>query len=188
MRAHLVLTSAAAALLVSIGVSAQIKKEDTAIDRANPNAVSIAKGVGYLKVEVPKWKTEHPCYSCHNNGDATRALLVAGAKGYDLGTSLDDTLAFLKQPATWDQNKAPAGVDNKGLAATGARAMISPSQTRRPSFTLSARCEWPDFAPFVMRRRSARVVPRPQGWIVNSRPADNVALFGGVNPLSRPQH
>ena len=65
---------------------------------------------------MPNWKAEHPCYSCHNNGDATRALLVAGAKGHDIGTSLDDTLAFLKQPATWDQNKAPEGVDDKALA------------------------------------------------------------------------
>ena len=65
---------------------------------------------------MPKWKAEHPCYSCHNNGDATRALLVAGAKGYDIGTSLDDTLAFLKQPAKWDQNKAPDGFDDKQLA------------------------------------------------------------------------
>ncbi len=39
-----------------------------------------------------------------------------GAKGYDIGTSLDDTLAFLKQPATWDQNKAPSGFDDKALA------------------------------------------------------------------------
>jgi len=116
VRARLLLTSASAILLFSIGISAQAKKEATAIDKADPNVVPIAKGVDYLKQEVPKWKAEHPCYSCHNNGDATRALLVAGSKGYDLGTSLDDTLAFLKQPATWDQNKAPSGVDNKALA------------------------------------------------------------------------
>ncbi len=96
--------------------NAQLKKEATAIDKADPNVVAIAKGVDYLKVEVPKWKTEHPCYSCHNNGDATRALLVAGSKGYDIGTALDDTLAFLKQPSKWDQNKAPSGFDDKALA------------------------------------------------------------------------
>ena len=65
---------------------------------------------------MPTWNAEHPCYSCHNNGDATRALLVAASKGYDIGTSLDDTLAFLKQPAKWDQNKAPSGFDDKTLA------------------------------------------------------------------------
>ena len=93
--------------MCSIGVSAQ---------KDHPHAAAIAKGVDYLKVEVPKWKAEHPCYSCHNNGDATRALLVAQSKGYDIGTSLDDTLQFLKQPAKWDQNKAPAGFDDKTLA------------------------------------------------------------------------
>ncbi len=103
-------------LICSIGLSAQLKREATAIDKADPIVVAIAKGVDYLKVEVPKWKAEHPCYSCHNNGDATRALLVAAAKGYDIGASLDDTLAFLKQPSTWDQNKAPAGFDDKALA------------------------------------------------------------------------
>jgi hypothetical protein len=116
VRAPLLLTSAFVALAITIGGAAQLKKEATAIDKADPNVVAIAKGVDYLKVEVPKWKAEHPCYSCHNNGDATRALLVAGSKGYDIGTALDDTLAFLKQPSKWDQNKAPAGFDDKALA------------------------------------------------------------------------
>jgi len=112
----LLFTSAAVVLTVSIGVAVQLKKEATAIDKTDPSAAAIAKGVDYLKVEVPKWKAEHPCYSCHNNGDATRALLVAASKGFDIGTSLDDTLAFLKQPSTWDQNKAPSGFDDKTLA------------------------------------------------------------------------
>ena len=116
MRALLLLTSAFAFLALSIGAATQLQKDATAIDKAGPYAGAIAKGVDYLKVEVPKWKAEHPCYSCHNNGDATRALLVAGSKGYDIGTSLDDTLAFLKQPATWDQNKSPSGFDDKTLA------------------------------------------------------------------------
>lgn len=83
----------------------QLTKEATAIDRADPNAVAIAKGVDFLKKEVPKWKLDPACL-----GDATRALLVAGAKGYDIGAALDETLSFLKQPAQWDQQK-PAGSD-----------------------------------------------------------------------------
>ena len=70
----------------------------------------------YLSIEVPKWKAEHPCYSCHNNGDAARALMVANAKGYDIGTSLDDTIGFLRQPANWNQSKAAEGFDDKQLA------------------------------------------------------------------------
>jgi hypothetical protein len=65
---------------------------------------------------VPNWKAQPPCASCVHNGDATRALLVASAKGYDIGTSIDGTLAFLKQPSKWDQDKAPGGVDDKALA------------------------------------------------------------------------
>ena len=113
---RLLLPVTALLLILSIGLSAQLRKEATAVDKADLNAAAIARGVGYLVKEVPKWKAEHACYSCHNNGDATRALLVAGSKGYDIGASLDDTLAFLKQPSTWDQNKAPGGVDNKALA------------------------------------------------------------------------
>lgn len=103
-------------LTLATAISAQLKKEATAIDKADPVATAIARGAGYLTKEVPKWKAEHPCYSCHHSGDATRALLAAGAKGYDIGTSLDDTLTFLRQPATWAQNKAPDGFDDKRLA------------------------------------------------------------------------
>ena len=62
-------------------MSAQVKQEAKTADKNDPIAAAIARGVGYLTKEVPKWKAEHPCYSCHNNGDATRALLVASAKG-----------------------------------------------------------------------------------------------------------
>ncbi len=115
VRARYLLIPAGVAFAVSTA-SAQLTKEATAIAKNDLVAAAIARGVGYLITEVPKWKAEHPCYSCHNNGDATRALLMASAKGHDIGTSLDDTLQFLKQPAKWDQNKAPDGFDDKALA------------------------------------------------------------------------
>jgi hypothetical protein len=140
VRSQRLLTSATAVLICSIGLSAQVKKEVPALDKSDPNVASVAHGVDYLKVEVPKWKAEHPCYSCHNNGDATRALLTAGAKGHDIGASLDDTLAFLKQPANWDQNKAPAGVDNKSLARVqfAAALAIAERQGKAASTDLEA--------------------------------------------------
>lgn len=117
MRAPVPITAVSLTLAFSTALSAQLKKEATAVDnKADPIAIAIARGVGYLTKEVPKWKAEPPCDACRHNGDATRALLVAAAKGYDIGASLDDTLAFLKQPAQWDQNKAPAGFDDKQLA------------------------------------------------------------------------
>src|SRR5689334_7801459 len=117
LRAGALVGAAPSSLLLSILLAAVVAAHSA--QPAQPDAsnkAAISKGVAYLKAEVPKWKAEHPCYSCHNNGDATRALLIAGAKGYDIGTALDDTLAFLKQPATWDQNKAPSGFDDKTLA------------------------------------------------------------------------
>jgi hypothetical protein len=84
--------------------------------QSDPSGAAITRGIKYLSVEVPKWKAEHPCYSCHNNGDAARALLVASSKGYDIGTSLDDTLTFLRQPARWNQSEAAEGFDDKQLA------------------------------------------------------------------------
>jgi hypothetical protein len=97
-----------AACLVAIGA--------TAGAQFTPADAAIARGVAYLSVEVPKWKAEHPCYSCHNNGDAARALLVASSRGYDIGTSLDDTLTFLRRPAKWNQSQAAEGFDDKQLA------------------------------------------------------------------------
>jgi hypothetical protein len=65
---------------------------------------------------VPRWKREHPCYSCHNNGDATRALLAASAAGFEIGDALDDTLAWLAAPERWDQNGSRGGSSDLPLA------------------------------------------------------------------------
>jgi len=43
-----------------------------------------ARAVAYLTAEVPRWRREHPCYSCHNNGDAARALIAAGRRGHQV--------------------------------------------------------------------------------------------------------
>lgn len=104
-------------LAIASCASAQgIVKEPSPVDKADPAAMARARGVEFLRGEVPRWRNEHPCYSCHNNGDATRALLVAGAQGHQIGAALDGTLEFLKQPKLWDQNKAPGGLDDKVLA------------------------------------------------------------------------
>lgn len=75
-----------------------------------------ARAVAFLSREVPRWKSENDCYSCHNNGDAARALIVAKANGHAVGSALDDTLAWLRQPARWERNKTEGGIDDKPLA------------------------------------------------------------------------
>jgi hypothetical protein len=74
------------------------------------------RAVAYLRAEVPRWRREHPCYSCHNNGDAARALLAASAAGLDIGDALDDTLAWLSAPERWEQNGSRGGSSDLPLA------------------------------------------------------------------------
>jgi hypothetical protein len=91
-----------------------------------------SRAVAYLVKEVPRWKAEHPCYSCHNNGDATRALLAARQRGHDIGSALDDTLAFLNDPARWDQNKTQGGDDDKPLARLHFASALAASEAAAP--------------------------------------------------------
>src|SRR4051794_38197216 len=46
------------------------------LDGADP-ATPEARAIHYLAREVPAWNREHHCFSCHNNGDAARALYAA---------------------------------------------------------------------------------------------------------------
>ncbi|MFN0122677.1 MAG: hypothetical protein ACKV2V_19440, partial [Blastocatellia bacterium] len=36
-----------------------------------------SRAVAFLAREVPAWPARNSCFSCHNNGDAARALYVA---------------------------------------------------------------------------------------------------------------
>ena len=53
--------------------------------QAPPLPVEETRAVAFLSREVPRWKRENDCYSCHNNGDAARALIVAKQRGHDIG-------------------------------------------------------------------------------------------------------
>jgi hypothetical protein len=60
------------------------------------------RAIAFLAREVPKWPREHRCFSCHNNGDAARALFTAKRLGYTLpGDALGDTTQWLLRPADW---------------------------------------------------------------------------------------
>jgi hypothetical protein len=75
-----------------------------------------ARAVSYLAVEVPRWRREHACYSCHNNGDAARALIAASGRGHRIGDALDDTLAFLMTPERWNADTTRGGSEDLPLA------------------------------------------------------------------------
>src|SRR5262245_34185088 len=75
-----------------------------------------ARAFAFLAKEVPAWHVEHRCYSCHNNGDAARALVQASRAGFDTAAPLADTLAFLSLPADWEKNSRGGGLDDTALA------------------------------------------------------------------------
>lgn len=75
------------------------------------------RALAYLAREVPAWAADNQCYSCHNNGDAARALYTAVRLGRDVpGRALADTTAWLRTPERWDQNKGDPAVSDKKLA------------------------------------------------------------------------
>jgi hypothetical protein len=75
------------------------------------------RAIAYLTREVPRWSAENHCYSCHNNGDAARALYKALRLAYAIPpAALADTSRWLARPEGWDHNKGEAAFSDKGLA------------------------------------------------------------------------
>ncbi len=75
------------------------------------------RAVRYLAMEVPRWHRENGCHSCHNNGDAARALFAARRLGYAIdGASLENTLNWLARPGSWDSNRGDPRFSDKRLA------------------------------------------------------------------------
>lgn len=70
-----------------------------------------------LAREVPAWHAEHHCHSCHNNGDAVQALATAARAEIPFDRkSLDETLAWLANPAGWEDNGPPGDFSDPKLA------------------------------------------------------------------------
>src|SRR4051812_11698322 len=75
------------------------------------------RAVDFLAREVPRWSRENRCYSCHNNGDAARALYDALSRGETVApSSLADTTSWLSRPEGWDKNGGDGPFSDKGLA------------------------------------------------------------------------
>ncbi len=63
-----------------------------------------ARALAFLAREIPRWKEKNKCYSCHNNGDAARALCTAVRLGRAVPhEALADTTSWLARPAKWDK-------------------------------------------------------------------------------------
>ncbi len=75
------------------------------------------KALAYLIREVPQWPVENKCFSCHNNGDAVRALYLARQRGLAVpDQALAATTAWLQKPRGWDHNGGEGPFSDKNLA------------------------------------------------------------------------
>ena len=115
------------------GVCGQSLKKEPAIQRA----------LGYLTNEVPKWSVENKCYSCHNNGDAARALYTAKRMGIPVAPkAIEDTTRWLSHPESWNDNGGKAEFNDKKLAtiqfAFALVAAIESGEVEEGSSLLSA--------------------------------------------------
>ena len=87
---------AAVILLPGLVVAPVSASDDSAEGRA----------VSFLSQEVPRWPRENQCFSCHNNGDAARALFAATRARYEVPPeAIASTLEWLSSPESWADQK-----------------------------------------------------------------------------------
>jgi hypothetical protein len=76
-----------------------------------------ARAVRFLAREVPDWPLKNKCYSCHNNGDAARALYAARSSSIAFDpAALETTARWLRRPDDWKHNGPPGEFNDKRLA------------------------------------------------------------------------
>ena len=180
MRAGFALSSLT--LIAALIASAQTSRPES-------HDAAIGRGVVFLTKEVPKWHAEHPCYSCHNNGDATRALIVAGMRGYDIGSAVDDTVDFLRVPSRWDQNKVEGGFDDRTLAriqfasalAVAERAGRAPASTLVDAAKIIAADQQPDGS-WTLDASKSLASPTTYGTLIATWSARAALVASGREP------
>jgi hypothetical protein len=95
------------------------------------------KAIAFLQREAPAWKPNNGCFSCHNNGDAARALYAALRRGFPApAAALAETNAWLSAPNQWEKNKGDPGFSDKKLAnlqfAAALLAAVEAGQIKEP--------------------------------------------------------
>ena len=115
--------------------------------------------------------------------------MVASAKGHDIGTSIDDTLTFLKQPAAWNQSKAAAGFDDKQLARVqfASALAVAHGHGRAPRGDLesAARLLIADQKPdgsWTLDQSQSIASPATYGTIIATGSARATLLASGLGP------
>jgi hypothetical protein len=75
------------------------------------------RAIAFLQREVPAWSRDNGCFSCHNNGDAARALFAAKQAGFRVAAAaVRDTTRWITRPDRWEHNKGDPGFSDQRLA------------------------------------------------------------------------
>ncbi|HUG90469.1 MAG TPA: hypothetical protein VML55_06530, partial [Planctomycetaceae bacterium] len=99
---------------------------------ASADAAPEQRALAFLTREVPQWHREHACFSCHNNGDAARALYRLRTLGHRLPDEvLADTTAWLARPEGWKDNHGDERFSDKTLANIQFAAALAAAQEAR---------------------------------------------------------
>lgn len=105
----------AVVLAVVVGVPGPTFSEDPTPSSPSPSPEAWA--VRYLVREVPRWSRENGCFSCHNNGDAARALYAASRGTEPVPPeALAETTRWLDEPERWEHNGGDGAFSDKRLA------------------------------------------------------------------------
>ncbi|HXT58507.1 MAG TPA: hypothetical protein VN699_07725 [Pirellulales bacterium] len=81
-------------------------------------AESERRAVDFLAREAAAWPAENKCYSCHNNGDAARAVYAAIKLGYESPRArFRETTDWLSRPGEWRRAETPPEFRDDRLSA-----------------------------------------------------------------------
>jgi hypothetical protein len=96
------------------------------------------RAVDYLAREAQRWPRENGCFSCHNNGDAARALYAAADRGYRVDKdALKDTARWLAAPSEWEGKGTNPGFSDQKLANIQFAAALSAAALSEPRASVS---------------------------------------------------
>ncbi len=114
---------------------AAAKAQDPPLADDPSPSTALHKALRFLERDVPQWPRENKCFSCHNNGDAGRALYLAQRMQHPLAPqALQTTTTWLLNPAGWDDNGGEVEFSDRRLATVqfaAALLEVQPSRDQR---------------------------------------------------------
>ena len=125
--------TAACTLLATLSAAAFAPGADRQPDN-QPHTQAINRTIAYLSTEVTWWNEKHTCYSCHNNGDAIRALLISRQAGYAVDSKeLQETIDWLRRPGEWSDNGPDGEFNDRRLAQLQFSSALATAELKQES-------------------------------------------------------